>query len=417
MNSSAQTVERVVRDSYGRLLAFLAARSRDVASAEDALADSFAKALELWPENGVPQNPEAWLLVAARRKLADRARHARVRQDAEPAISEALEEAGRVVEQRRGLPDERLQMLFLCSHPAIDESVRTPLMLQVVLGIDASRIASSFLLGVSAMSQRLVRAKAKIKDARIRFDLPEPRELKGRLPFVLDAIYAAYTIGWSQLGDADLSRREVASEALYLGQLLVDFLPDQPEALGLLALMLYCESRNGARRSESAYLPLKQQDTNRWSKPMIAEAEQQLTRASAYGATGRFQLEAAIQSAHIHQALTGASNQKSIALMYEALLQVSSTVGVMVNHAAAVAESEGALAGIMLLNRIPGNAIETYQPFWALSGHLHSCLQQPAEAIVAYRRAILFCENEPVRAFLASKVSELTTQENRICRS
>ena len=200
MNSSEQTVERVVRDSYGRLLAFLAARSGDVAPAEDALADSFAKALEVWPKTGVPQNPEAWLLVTARRKLADRARHTRVRQDAEPAISQALEEAGTLVEQRRGLPDERLQMLFLCSHPAIDESVRTPLMLQVVLGIDASRIASAFLVGVSAMSQRLVRAKAKIKDARIRFDLPEPRELKSRLPFVLDAIYAAYSIGWSQLG-------------------------------------------------------------------------------------------------------------------------------------------------------------------------------------------------------------------------
>ena len=300
-------------------------------------------------------------------------------------------------------------MLFLCTHPAIDQSIRTPLMLQVVLGIDASRIASAFLVGVSAMSQRLVRAKAKIKDARIRFDLPEPRELKNRLPFVLDAIYAAYSIGWSHFGDADLTRREVASEAIYLGQLLVDFLPDQPEAHGLLALMLYCESRNDARHSATgSYLPLKQQDTNRWSKSMIVEAEQHLARASTYGATGRFQLEAAIQSAHIHQALTGASNDNSIALMYEALLQASPTVGVMVNHAAAVAQSQGPSAGLTLLNRIPANAIENYQPYWALSGHLYSRLQQPAEAIAAYRQAITLCEEEPVRAFLANKVSDLT---------
>ena len=185
-----------------------------------------------------------------------------------------------------------------------------------------------------------------------------------------------------------------------------------------MALMLYCESRNDARHSETgSYLPLKQQDTTRWSTPMIAEAEHHLTRASTCGAIGRFQLEAAIQSAHIHQALTEVSNDGSIALMYEALLRFSPTVGVMVNHAAAVAESQGAATGLMWLNRIPASAIETYQPFWALSGHLQSRLKQPAEAIVAYRQAILLCQEEPIRAFLESKLSELATQENSICNS
>lgn len=413
MEAADHIVERVVRESYGRLLAFLAARSGDLAGAEDALADAFARALETWPKTGIPDTPEAWLLVVARRRLADAARHAGVHQNAVGAISEALSQAGQIAEREMIFPDERLQMLFLCSHPAIDESARTPLMLQAVLGLDAARIASAFLLRTAAMSQRLVRAKAKIKEARICFELPDMSQLKSRLPFVLDAIYAAYSTGWSHLGDADAARKELAAEAIYLGQLLVTFLPNEPEAHGLLALMLYCESRKASRYSEDGtYLPLKQQDKAQWARAQIIEAENHLTRASSHGRMGRFQIEAAIQSAHIHQAYTGATNSEAIALLYQTLLAIAPSIGARVSHAAAVAETEGASAALALLEQIPRAAVESYQPYWALNGHLHKLAEQPTESIAAYRRAVELTEQTPIRQFLEDQMAAMARDEN-----
>src|SRR5580704_5034466 len=197
-----RAVEQAARDSYGRLVAFLAARSHDVAAAEDAPADAFEAALETWPQSGVPQKPEAWLLTVARRRLIDNARHVRVHKDAAPTLRAAAEEAQ---ELATGMvfPDERLKLMFICAHPAIATAARTPLMLQTVLGLDAARIASAFLARPTAMGQRLARAKAKIRDARIRFELPEAQELPARLDSVLEAIYAAYGSGWDDVAGAD----------------------------------------------------------------------------------------------------------------------------------------------------------------------------------------------------------------------
>lgn len=238
-------IEHAARDSYGRLVAFLAARSRDVAAAEDALADAFEAALETWPLCGVPQKPEAWLLTVARRRLIDNARHVRVQTDAAPTLRAAAEEAE---ELATGMvfPDERLKLMFICAHPAIAAATRTPLMLQTVLGLDAARIASAFLARPTAMGQRLARAKAKIRDARIRFELPEAQELPARLDFVLEAIYAAYGSGWDDAAGADPRRKGLAADAIDLGRLLLQHMPAAPEAQGLLALMLYCEARLGA---------------------------------------------------------------------------------------------------------------------------------------------------------------------------
>ena len=312
-----RAVEQAARDSYSRLVAFLAARSHDVAAAEEALADAFETALETWPQSGVPQKPEAWLLTVARRRLIDNARHVRVHTDAAPTLRAAAKEAQELA-SGMVFPDERLKLMFICAHPAIAAAARTPLMLQTVLGLDAARIASAFLARPTAMGQRLARAKAKIRDARIRFELPEPQELPARLDSVLEAIYAAYGSGWDDVAGADPRRKGLAVEAIDLGRLLLRLMPAEPEAQGLLALMLYCEARRRARRSAAgSYVPLSEQDVTLWSKPMIEEADRLLVAAGQAGRIGRFQLEAAIESAHARRAASGGTDWESIALLYE----------------------------------------------------------------------------------------------------
>ena len=393
-----RAVERAARDSYGRLVTFLAARSRDIAAAEDALADAFRAALETWPRDGVPGRPEAWLLTAARRRLIDGARHLQVRAEAVPDLRIVAEEAEALAEADR-FPDERLKLLFVCAHPAIDPAIHTPLMLQTVLGLDAARIASAFLVSPAAMGQRLSRAKVKIRDAGIGFELPEAKELPPRLDAVLQAIYAAYGSGWDDVAGADPRRRGLAAEAVDLGRMLRPLLPAEPEVEGLLALMLHCEARREARRGpDGTYIPLSEQDTARWSAPMIAEAERILSAAAQDKRFGRFQLEAAIQSVHAQRARTGRTNWEAIALLYEGLVRLAPTIGARVGQAAAVAEARDAAAGWALLQAIPAEAVTGYQPYWALAAHLLRRLGQPADA--TYERAIGLCEDPAMRDFL-----------------
>jgi len=231
-----RAAELAARTSYGRLVAYLAASWRDVAAAEDALGEALVSALETWPRAGVPANPDSWLLAAARRRLIDAARHAKVEAAATPALELLVGQARREGVSDAVFPDERLKLLFVCAHPAIDEAARTPLMLQTVLGLDAARIASAFLVAPATMSQRLVRVKAKIRDAGIRFQVPDSRELPSRIDAVLEAIYAAFGSGWEDIAGSDPRRRGLAEEAVWLGRLVARLLPDEPEALGLLAL-------------------------------------------------------------------------------------------------------------------------------------------------------------------------------------
>ncbi|HVI86901.1 MAG TPA: DUF6596 domain-containing protein, partial [Dongiaceae bacterium] len=266
---SGRVVEHVLRDASRRLLAFLAARSRDVAAAEDALADACRLALETWPAQGVPDRPEAWLLTVARRRLLDQARHRQVRLEAEPDLLALTEEAVEMTSGDMVFPDERLKLLFICAHPAIDAGSRTPLMLQVVLGLDAARIAAAFVMQPAAMGQRLSRAKTKIRDAGIGFDLPRPRDLPERLGAVLAAVYAAYGSGWADPAAA-AERTGLAAEAIDLGRLLLQLMPAEPEVLGLVALMLFSAARRQARRDAAGnYVPLSEQDVSRWSLPLI----------------------------------------------------------------------------------------------------------------------------------------------------
>lgn len=391
MADPSLAVEAVARASYGRLVAWLAARSRDVAAAEDALADAFAAALAAWPRTGVPDRPEAWLLAAARNRLADRARHHRVRADAATALLELAEQRA---DAPAGFPDERLALLFVCAHPAIDPGVHTKLMLQCVLGLDAVRIAAAFLETPSAVGQRLSRAKAKIRAAGIRFAVPEPEDLPTRLPPVLEAIYAAFTTGWND--GADAPRRDLVAEAIFLARLLVQHLPGHPEARGLLALMLLAAARAPARRTaQGAFVPLSEQDPALWHAAMMAEGMAHLAQAGEAGRPGRFQLEAAIQALHC----TRPTDWQEIALLYAGLVALAPTIGARIGHAAAIGEAQGPAQGLALLDAVAG--AQAYQPWWAVRAHLLAAAGQ--DATEAARQAIALAPDPAVRAWLAAR--------------
>jgi RNA polymerase sigma-70 factor (ECF subfamily) len=300
-----------------------------------------------------------------------------------------------------GFPDDRLKLLFVCAHPAIDSTARTPLMLQVVLGLDAARIADAFLVRPTTMGQRLSRAKARIRDAGIPFVVPEPADLPARLDAVVEAVYAAYGSGWDDVAGLDTRRTGLASEAIGLGRLLTRLMPSEPEVFGLVALMLHCEARREARRDAAGnYVPLSQQDPSRWSRPMIDDAESYLREAGAAGRVGRFQLEAAIQSAHAQRLRSGHTDWETIALLHEGLVAFAPTVGARVARAAAVAEARGPEAGWRLLEAIPRNDGASYQPYWAVAAYLLRALGRTAEAVEAYELAIGLCEDPGMRAWL-----------------
>jgi predicted RNA polymerase sigma factor len=405
-----QTAEMVARRSYGKLVAFLAARTRDVAAAEDALADAFASALEDWSRNGCPENPEAWLLTVARRKTIDGVRRRETRDAAEPELKRIADGLEAAAGESSGIPDRRLGLMFACAHPAIEASVRSPLILQVVLGLDAKRIASAFLVSPAAMGQRLVRAKEKIRQAGIPFRIPEKEELPARLDTVLDAIYAGFAEAWSDPAGTDVARRDLSEEAIYLGRVVVELLPDEPESLGLLALMLHAEARRKARRNaDGEYVPLAEQDISAWDDETIAEAEELLLRASRYGVLGRFQIEAALQSAHVHRIRSGVANWSEIVKLYDVLLALTGSPVVAVNRVLAIAEVEGPQLALSELDKIAADSrLAEYQPYWAVRAELLVKLKKGSEAREAYQLAIGLEHDPAVRRFLQRRMDAVT---------
>jgi RNA polymerase sigma-70 factor (ECF subfamily) len=403
------TTEAVARRSYGKLVAFLAARTRDVAAAEDALSEAFASALADWPVNGCPTNPEGWLLTVARRRVIDMyrgRRRAEIASEQLKIMADGLEAAAADAH----IPDQRLALMFACAHPAIDASVRAPLILQVVLGLDAKTIASAFLTSPVAMSKRLVRAKDKIRQAGIPFSVPEREDLPTRLDTVLDTIYAAFAEGWTDPGGTDVARRDLAEEAIFLSRMVTELLPSEPEALGLLALMLHAEARRSARRNpQGDYVPLAEQDSALWDSQMIDEAEALLHRASALGAIGRYQLEAALQSAHVYRCRSGHANWAEVVQLYDALFALTRSPVVAINRALAIAELHGAgIALDAMRQELAADArLTEYQPYWAARAGLLSKTGAHTEARQAYEIAIGLERDPSVRQFLQQRHSAL----------
>ena len=410
-SAARDTAEAVARHSYGKLIAYLSARTRDVGAAEDALAEAFAAALADWPARGIPQTPEAWLLAVARRKAIDVARRRRTGEEQAGHLQMIHDELEAAAAGTSEIPDQRLALMFACAHPAIDAAIRAPLMLQTVLGFDAATIASAFLVAPATMGQRLSRAKNKIREAGIPFRVPERAELPERLEAVLAAIYAAFAEGWSDPAGTEARRRNLAEEGIWLGRLVVSLMPDEPEALGLLALMLFAEARRAARRdSDGEYVPLAEQDTRVWDAALIDEAEALLRRASGMNTVGRYQLEAAVQSAHVVRRLTGAADWAAIEKLYDALYVLTGSPVVAINRAVALGETEGAAAGLAQLDALADDArLADYQPYWAARATLLARTGDTAAAASAYERAIGLESDPAVRRFLQERRSRLAS--------
>jgi RNA polymerase sigma-70 factor (ECF subfamily) len=410
---AGRAAEDAARRSYGRLVACLAAQTRDLAEAEDALGEAFALALSTWPRSGVPASPEAWLLTAARRRAVDTARRGRTRSNAAGRVGTMIEELAQAQAAERPFPDDRLRLIFACAHPAVDEPARAPLILHTVLGLDAAAIGSAFLVSPAAMSQRLVRAKRKIRDAGVPFAEPDLAAAPERLGDALGAVYAVFTQGWSDPAGADPRSRGLVEEALFLGRLVAELLPAEPEPKGLLALMLYAHSRRAARRDDQGrFVPLDEQDVRLWDPDLIAAAEALLAQAVAGGRIGRFQLEAAIQSAHAHRRLSGRTDWSAIVELYDGLVQATGSVVAALNRAVALARRDGAEAGLAALAGIEGDPrLRAYQPYWAARATLCAAAGDAAPAEEAYLQAIGLEADAAVRATLQDKLEALRAGE------
>jgi RNA polymerase sigma-70 factor (ECF subfamily) len=411
VENAHKAAERIARESYGRLLALLAVRTRDVAGAEDALADAFAAALRTWPDRGVPANPDAWILTAARHRQTDAARRRQTQAMGEEQLqlmAEEIEQASRTSEE---IPDRRLALMFACAHPAIEAGMRAPLILQTILGLTAEAIAAAFLIPPASMGQRLVRAKTRIRQAGIPLRVPDRDELPERLDAVLEAIYAAYSKGWAEIGEDGNS--SLAEEAIWLGWLVVSLLPQEPEAKGMLALMLYAEARRAARRdSEGTYLPLDEQDVALWDKSQLQTAEALLHEANAAGPSGRYQIEAAIQSAHMARCWSGRDTRRAILALYDHLLAFTGSPVAALNRAVALAAVEGPAAALDQMGSLASDKrMLGYQPYWAVRGHLLAETGRKAEAHEALTVAIGLSTDEAVKRYLDGKREALGALE------
>lgn len=396
-----RAIARVAREATGRLTALLARRSGDLALAEDALSVALVAALEQWPEDGVPHDPEAWLYAVARRKLVGVWRHADVRRRKADAIRH-LQTLTTDPSTRAPWPDERLPLLFVCAHEAIDPAVRAPLMLQAVLGLTADEIGPLMGVPSKTMGQRLWRAKTKIKDAGIPFAVPEGSELPPRVAAVLDAVYGLYSAGWTARAT------DRTAEARWLAEVVTTVLPAEAEAWGLLALLAYADARTAAGRDgEGAYVPLDAQDPATWDAEAIARADDALTRARACNVVGPFQLEAAIQSALVHGHRSGNVDHAGILTLYDGLCALAPTLGGHVGRAAALADVRGPEAGLAALDALSaskGRACETFQPYWAVRAALLG--RAGASSGQAFEQAIALTDDEAVRAWLRRQAAD-----------
>ena len=394
--------EDVARAAYGKLIAMLASKTGDIIAAEDALADAFVAALKTWPERGIPDKPEAWLLTVAKNRRIDQARR-----DARLVITDEANDMAdaTAIEPQETELDERLKLMFVCAHPAIDEGIRTPLMLQTVLGLEAEQIANAFLIKPATMAQRLVRAKKKIKSAGIPFVVPAPDAYPERMEAVLEAVYGAYSVDWLS-GDGDLSH-----EAFFLSNILAELAPENPEPLGLMALIGFVEARRDARTMDGVLVPVPEQNVDLWDSQLIERSVSVLTQASLRRLPntlpGRFQLEAAIQSVHAARSVTGKTDWRALSQLYAGLMHAYPSIGGAVSRAAVVAEDAGPAEGLRMLDLITFDGVADYQPYQAVRAQCLAELGQIADAAEAYAKALSMCADRPSQRWLEKKIEGL----------
>jgi predicted RNA polymerase sigma factor len=387
------------RDSYGRLLALLSASTSDISSAEDALADAFERALRTWPARGVPVNPDAWLLTVARNRLRDHWKSAHA-QRAFPLGGEqdCLVHTDDI--DVDAIPDRRLELMLVCAHPAIERAAHTPLMLNTVLGFTAEQVGRAFSVPASAMATRLVRAKKRIKAARIPFRIPDRRDLPARMTAVLEAVYGAYVIDWATTGP----QARQLPEALHLAEVLTRCVPGDPEAHGLAALVQLSASRAPARLDAGGrFVPLPDQDPSLWDSRLIDRAHEHLRAAHARGQLGRFQLEAAIQAVHCARPRAGTTDWPTLLTLHRVLHAIAPSLGSGVALAAVTAEVEGPAAGLATLDALlqdAGQHARRFQPARATRAHLLDQLGRSEEAAAAYDSAIDLTHDTAERQYL-----------------
>jgi RNA polymerase sigma-70 factor (ECF subfamily) len=397
---AAQVADSAARDSYGRLLALLSAATSDLASAEDALADAFERALRTWPDQGVPGNPDGWLLAVARNRLRDRWKSAEsgrtrpldIERDAPVHLDDLDIDA---------IPDRRLELMLVCAHPAIERAVHTPLMLNTVLGFTAEQISRAFSVPTSTMATRMVRAKRRIKAAHIPFRIPDQRCLPARMTAVLEAVYGAYVIDWATTGPQD---RRLPSEALHLAEVLAALVPEDPEAHGLAAVVQLSAARAGARVDrQGRFVPLAEQDPSSWDDRLIGRAHEHLRAAHLRGQLGRFQLEAAIQAVHCARRETGTTDWPTLLTLHRLLSTIAPSLGGGVAFAAVTAEVDGPAAGLAMLDTLldeTGQPAHRFQPARATRAHLLDRLGRSDEAVAAYDSAIALTHDTAERRYL-----------------
>jgi predicted RNA polymerase sigma factor len=404
---AARSAGVAARDSYGRLLALLASSTSDLAAAEDALADAFERALRTWPSQGVPDNPDAWLLTVARNRLRDQWKSARAQRAVPLDAANALAHVYDI--DVDSIPDRRLELMLVCAHPAIDRAVRTPLMLNTVLGFTAEQVGRAFSMPPSAMATRLVRAKKRIKATGIAFRIPDRADLPARMTSVLEAVYGAYVIDWSSGPQA----RRLPSEALHLAEVLTTLVPGDPEARGLAALIELSAARAPSRVDASGrFVPLAGQDPSLWDPHLISRAHEHLRAAHARGQLGRFQLEAAIQAVHCARRRDGVTDWPTLLDLHRILHAVAPSLGSGVALAAVTAEVDGPEAGLATLDMLLAEAgphARRFQPAKATRAHLLDRLGRKHEAVAAYDSAISLTHDTAERQYLEHRRDSAAT--------